>query len=102
MPAMLLADLAATSTAVAATPARGAKIAALAEALGHAGPDEAAAAIAVLSGDLLQRHNGPGRGWFRHLPAPAAEPSLTVAQVDAAFGAIGACLGAGSQTERRR
>ena len=99
---MLLADLAATSTAVAATAARGAKIAALAEALGHAQPDEAAAAIAFLSGDLLQRQTGVGYRSLRDLPAPAAEPSLTVAEVDASFAAIGACAGAGSQAERRR
>ncbi len=99
---MLLADLAATSTAVAATSARGAKIAALAEALGHAQPDEAAAAIAFLSGDLLQRQTGVGYRSLRDLPTPAVEPSLTVAEVDAAFAAIGACAGAGSQAERRR
>src|SRR5690349_12996687 len=99
---MLLADLAATSTTVAATSARGAKIAALAEALGHARPEEAAAAIAFLSGDLLQRQTGVGYRSLRDLPAPAGEPSLTVAEVDEAFEAIAACSGSGSQAERRR
>jgi DNA ligase-1 len=43
-------------------------------------------------------------GWaaVRDAPTPAAEPSLTVAEVDAAFGRIGALAGAGSQAERRR
>src|SRR5215468_1072942 len=99
---MLLADLAATSGQVASTSARGGKVDALADALRRAEPDEAAAAIAFLSGDLLQRQIGVGYASLRDLPAPAAEPSLTVAEVDAAFAAIGACAGPGSQGERRR
>jgi DNA ligase 1 len=99
---MLLADLAATSALVASTSARGGKVAALAEALRQARPEEAAAAIAFLSGDLLQRQTGVGYRSLQDLPAAAAEPSLQVGEVDAAFAGIAACSGAGSQAERRR
>jgi DNA ligase-1 len=74
----------------------------LADRLRAAPPEEDAAADAFLSGDLLQRQIGIGHRSLRDLPPPAAEPSLTVAEVDAAFAALGACAGAGSQTERRR
>jgi DNA ligase-1 len=98
---MLLADLAATSQAVAATGARTGKVALLASALREAGPEEVAAAVAFLSGELRQRQIGVGWAAVRELPPAAGEPSLTVAEVDAAFGRIGALAGAGSQAARR-
>jgi DNA ligase-1 len=97
-----LADLVETWQAVRATPARTAKIEALARRLRGARPDEAAAAVAFLSGDLLQRQIGVGWATLRTAPPPAAAPSLTVAEVDAAFAAIGAASGPGAQSERRR
>jgi DNA ligase-1 len=96
-----LADLAATSQAVASTSARGAKVAALAEALRTAEPDQAPAAVAFLSGELRQRQIGVGWAALRELPAPAAEPTLTVGEVDAAFAAVGALAGPGSRDARR-
>jgi len=98
---VLLADLVAVSEAVAATSARGAKIEALAGALRGAAPDEAAIAVAFLSGELRQRQIGVGWAALRELPAPAAAPELTLAEVDAAFAAIGALAGPGSQAARR-
>jgi DNA ligase-1 len=98
---LLLRDLADTSAAVAATPARLAKVGLLADALSRAAPEEAAAAVAFLSGDLRQRQIGVGWATLREVPAPAAEPSLRVGEVDAAFEEIGTQAGAGSQAVRR-
>jgi ATP-dependent DNA ligase I len=99
---VLLAELAEVSRAVAATPARLAKIEALAAALRSATPDEAPIAVAYLSGGLPQRQIGVGWAALRSAPPPAAEPSLTIADVDAAFTRIGAQAGRGSSGERRR
>ena len=82
---VLLADLAAVSETVAATSARGGKVEALAEALRLASPEEAAIAVAFLSGELRQRQIGVGWAALRELPRRRAEPSLTVGEVDAAF-----------------
>jgi len=97
-----LADLVATSEAVAATPARGGKVTALAAALRTAEPDEIPAAVAFLSGELRQRQIGVGWAALRELPEPAGAPSLSVAEVDAACAAIGALAGSGSRDARRR
>src|SRR5918911_352900 len=101
---VLLADLVATSQAVAATSARGEKVARLAEALRRLAPEEVRAGVAFLSGELRQRQIGVGWATLRDAPAggAASEPGLTVAEVDAAFERIGACAGPGSQGERRR
>ena len=56
--------------------------------------------MAWLSGDLPQRQIGVGWAALRTLPAPAQEPTLTVAAVDAAFTEIGAVAGKGSQARR--
>jgi ATP-dependent DNA ligase I len=96
-----LAELVATSETVAATSARGGKVAALVTALRDAGPDEISAAVAFLSGELRQRQIGVGWAALRQLPEPAAEPTLTVADVDTACEAIGALSGPGSRDARR-
>src|SRR5256885_8518106 len=57
---MLRADLAVASAAVAATSARSAKIALLADALARLEPEEVPAGVAFLSGSLLQRQIGVG------------------------------------------
>jgi ATP-dependent DNA ligase I len=98
---VLLAEIARTSAAVAATSARRAKIELLAGCLREAGPDEVAIAVAYLSGDLPQRQIGVGYAALRDLPPPAADPSLAVSDVDAAFSEIGGLSGKGSVTERR-
>jgi DNA ligase-1 len=98
---LLLRDLADTSAAVAGTSARLGKVELLAAALGRAAPEEAAAAVAFLSGELRQRQIGVGWATLREVPAPAPEPSLRVGAVDAAFEEVGRQAGAGSQAARR-
>ncbi|TDC58121.1 ATP-dependent DNA ligase [Actinomadura sp. KC345] len=98
---MLLADITRTSQDVAGTSGRKAKVSALAECLRAAEPGEAATVVAYLSGDLPQRQIGVGYAALRDVPPSAAEPSLTVPEVDAAFTEIGAVSGAGSVARRR-
>ena len=101
---MLLADVAATSADVGAKSSRLAKTARIASLLDAAatGGDARLVAVVVswLSGELVQRQIGVGWAALRTLPPPADEPNLTVAEVDAAFTAIGAVAGAGSQKQR--
>lgn len=97
---MLLAELASTSAAVAATRSRLKKVDALAAALRAAGPGEAEIAASYLGGALRQRRTGLGPRALRQPPPPASEASLTLAEVDAAFEALGALSGAGSAGER--
>ncbi|WP_285552364.1 ATP-dependent DNA ligase [Actinoplanes regularis] len=94
-------DIAATSAAVAATGGRKAKIELLAEALRRLEPEEIAAGSAYLAGELRQRQTGVGYASLRDRPAPAVEPSLTVAGVDARIAEIATVAGAGSQARRR-
>ena len=98
---MPLAELVQASEAVGATRSRLAKVARLAEVLQGLGADEVAAGVAFLSGELRQRQIGVGWAALRDLPPPVAQPSLTLAEVDAAFERIGALAGPGSQTARR-
>ncbi|HEY4990729.1 MAG TPA: ATP-dependent DNA ligase, partial [Nakamurella sp.] len=103
---MLFADIAATSTAVAATRSRIAKrgfIAAAIRAVPPAGPPEPAEialVVTFLSGTLRQRRTGVGWASLTAIPAPAAEPTLTVREVDAAFERIAAIGGQGSAVLR--
>src|SRR3954462_13162302 len=96
-----LLDLAEVSAAVGATSSRTAKTEAIAALLARAEPAEVPAAVAFLSGRLTQRQIGVGWAQLRELPPPAPQPALSVAEVDAAFGAIGALSGPGSQALRR-
>src|SRR6201998_467676 len=63
-------------------------------------PHQVAVVVSWLSGDLPQRQIGVGWAALRSLPAPAEEPTLTVARVDAAFTEIGSVAGTGSQKQR--
>ncbi len=98
---MLFHDLAATSAAVSAVSGRKAKIELLADALRRLDPGELAAGSAYLAGELRQRQTGVGYASLREQPPPAAEPTLTVAAVDAAIAEISVVAGAGSQARRR-
>jgi ATP-dependent DNA ligase I len=98
---VLLSDLVETSAAVASTRSRLAKVAALAECLRRAAPDEAALVTSYLSGELRQRRTGIGWAALRDLPAPAPAPSLEVGEIDRAFARIEAMSGSGSATARR-
>jgi len=99
---VLLDEVAATSAAVAASSARLAKVERLAACLRRLEPGEVRPAVAFLSGELRQRQIGVGWAALRDAPDPAAAPTLTVAEVDAAFERIGRLAGPGSQAERRR
>jgi DNA ligase 1 len=113
---VLLSDLVDASAAVAATSARSAKIEQIAALLRQVPPGEVKVAVAFLSGEILQGQIGVGyaalSGLLRFGPAdrddpvaaeaPAAEPSLTLTDVNVAFDAIGVVTGPGSQAERRR
>jgi ATP-dependent DNA ligase I len=99
---VLLEEVAATSTAVAASSARLAKVERLAACLRRLEPGEVHPAVAFLSGELRQRQIGVGWAALRDAPDPAGSPTLTVAEVDAAFERIGRLAGPGSQAERRR
>jgi DNA ligase-1 len=98
---VLFLDLAATSAAVTAVPGRKAKIELMADALRRLEPDEIAAGSAYLAGELRQRQTGVGYASLRDRPPPAAEPTLTVAAVDAAIAEISVVAGSGSQARRR-
>jgi DNA ligase-1 len=98
---VLFADLATTSLAVAATRSRKRKAELLGEALRGLAAGEVEPGVAYLSGELRQRRTGVGYAALRDLPAPAAEPSLTVGEVDVALERIAQIAGAGSQAARR-
>jgi DNA ligase 1 len=101
---VLLVDVATASSEVGAQSSRLAKISRIAALLGDAasGGDARQVAVVVswLSGELPQRQIGVGWAALRTLPRPADEPTLSVAQIDAAFTEIGAVAGTGSQKQR--
>lgn len=97
---MLLDEVVSASATVAATRSRKAKVAALAEALRAAAPEEIETVTAYLSGSLRQRRTGLGWRGLGALPPPAAAPTLTVTGVHEAFDRISGLSGAGSQAAR--
>jgi DNA ligase-1 len=113
---VLLDTLVRTSAAVASTPGRRAKINQIADLLTAVPSAEVPVAVTFLSGELTQRQIGVGYAALLDLlgpggaeepgepgsQPPAAEPSLTLAQTDDAFGAIGVLAGPGSQAGRRQ
>ena len=98
---MLLATVARASADLSATAARTAKTARLAELLRAAEPAELPVLVSWLSGELTQRQLGVGWAGLRTLPAPASEPSLTVAETEAALEDISVQSGTGSQARRQ-
>src|SRR4051794_38593838 len=101
MQTMLFADLAATSLAVGETRSRKRKAELLGAALRELDAGEVEPGVAYLSGELRQRRTGVGWRTLADLPAPAAEATLQVGDVDVALERIAAFSGAGSQTARR-
>ncbi|QKW26418.1 ATP-dependent DNA ligase [Streptomyces seoulensis] len=99
---MLLARLAQVSREVAATSARSRKTALLAELFREAAADDVPIVIPYLAGRLPQGRLGVGWKVLGRRSAPAAEPSLTVAAVDALLSELGKVSGPGSQAERTR
>ncbi len=98
---MLLADLVSTSNSVASTRSRLAKVAAIADLLRRAAPEEVPIVVSYLSGELCQRRTGVGWASLRDLPPPATEPTVTVPEVDAAFARAAEAGGPGSVAVRR-
>ena len=99
---MGLAEIAATSAAVAATSSRLAKTELLAACLLPLGPDEVPVAVAYLSGELPGGALGVGWAAMRGLPAPApGPPAVTLLETEAVLGRIRTAAGPGSQGVRR-
>ncbi|MET9972480.1 ATP-dependent DNA ligase, partial [Streptomyces sp. NPDC006356] len=99
---MLLTRLANVSQEIAATSARSRKTALLAELFRDAEPDDVPIVIPYLAGRLPQGRLGIGWKVLSRPVAPAAEPTLTVAEVDARLSELGKVSGSGSQAERAR
>ena len=101
---MRLADLVITSRRVSETRSRLEKISALGDLLRRLGPEEIDIAVAFLSGHLRQGRIGLGGAAIRNaMPGTAAaEPSLTLGEVDASFERIASTTGSGSTAERGR
>ncbi|GAA4116927.1 ATP-dependent DNA ligase [Knoellia locipacati] len=100
---MPLARLVETAEALAATRSRTAKTELLAGLLRDLGPDEAEAAVGLLLGRLRQGSIGLGYrtvGAARTAAEPAAEPSLSVSDVDAVLDTIAGLGGSGSAGAR--
>jgi DNA ligase-1 len=98
-----LAELVAASNRVAETMSRSRKVAILAELLRALEPREVAIAAGLLSG--LPRQGRVGVGYstiYRVDQTPAAEPSLSVDDLDRAISDIQATTGSGSAGRRRR
>lgn len=98
--AMLLADIVETSAILAATRSRTAKVAALAACLRAADPAELPLVVSFLSGTLPQRRTGLGWRGVSEVPDPAASPTLTVLETDAAFESLAGLSGPGSRAAR--
>lgn len=100
---MQLSTVIDTARAVAATSSRTAKVEALASCLSAAaaeGPGTVEVVASHLSGVLPQRRIGVSWRGLRDLPEPAAESTLTVAQVDDAATRIAGIGGSGSGASR--
>ncbi|MFN2644716.1 MAG: ATP-dependent DNA ligase [Burkholderiales bacterium] len=98
-----LAELAAVSARVAATASRLAKIRELAEFLRPLAGEEIAIALPYLSGDIRQGKLAVGFAALQAARAEAAPaPSLTLAEVDAAFARLKQIKGKGAAEQRAR
>ncbi|MDY0910977.1 ATP-dependent DNA ligase [Microbacterium sp. CFBP9034] len=100
---MLLTDVVAATESVAATSSRLAKVAALAGVLRDLAADEIVPAIGFLTATPRQGRLGVGWRSLTSLEtAHAAEPSLTILDVDDALDRLAATDGQGSVASRRR
>ncbi|MER5526029.1 ATP-dependent DNA ligase [Streptomyces sp. NPDC002677] len=99
---MLLTRLAEVSREVAATAARSRKTALLAGLFRETAPDDVPVVIPYLAGRLPQGRLGVGWKVLSRPVPPAAEPSLTVREVDTRLTELGKVAGPGSQAERAR
>ncbi|PTH86054.1 ATP-dependent DNA ligase [Streptomyces sp. A244] len=99
---MLLHRLARVSQEVAATSARSRKTALLAELFRDAEAEDVPIVIPYLAGRLPQGRIGVGWKVLSRPVEPAAEPSLTVREVNARLAELATVSGPGSQAERTR
>ncbi|KRA23957.1 DNA ligase [Microbacterium sp. Root61] len=98
---MLLTELVAASEVVAATASRKAKVAALADVLSLLEPEEIPVAVGFLIAKPRQGRVGVGwRGLTTLEVAHAAEPTLTIGEVDAFLARLVAASGSGSVAVR--
>ncbi|WP_093415135.1 ATP-dependent DNA ligase [Saccharopolyspora flava] len=98
---VLLSDVVAVSSEVAATSSRKAKTTALAGLLRRLEPPEVATATALLAGELPGGKAGVGWSTLASLQVtPATEPTLGVADVDSAIDEVRAISGSGSGQRR--
>jgi DNA ligase 1 len=99
----LLADVVDVSRAVAATSSRSSKVALLAELLRRLEPSEVSVAAGFLAGSPRQGRIGVGYSTIYGVEtAPAASPSLTIADLDRALDELGRATGSGSGARRRQ
>jgi DNA ligase-1 len=99
----LLADLVQASDEVAGTSSRSRKVTILAQLLSRVEPDELPLAVGFLSG--MPRQGRVGIGYsivYGVYSAPAAEPSLTIEELDRTIAGIQAATGSGSAARRRQ
>jgi ATP-dependent DNA ligase I len=98
---MLLEEIAAASTDVAATSSRLKKVERISSVLARLRPEEVPIAVGYLSGALP--HGSIGVGWasLRDVPKPAADATLELVEVDQTLRRIGGLAGSGSQATRR-
>jgi DNA ligase 1 len=101
---MELQDVVLTSRRVAATAARGEKIALLAALLGRCPPGRIETAVGILAGAPRQGKIGIGYAGLRAARSapPAAAPALTLADLDAALDRLVGIRGKGTAGERAR
>jgi DNA ligase-1 len=98
---MLLADVVATSVAVAATTKRTQKVAALAALVSAATVDEVAVIVGLLTGEARQGRIGVGWATASAIgTGGASDPTVTVAELDAVLDRIAGTTGAGSVGDR--
>ena len=103
MPAVtLLADVVSASKAVTDTPARSRKVAVLAEPLRRLDPSEVPIAVGFLTGVPRQGRVGVGYSTIYGIEVvPAEEPTVTIADLDAAISRVLETRGGGSAARRR-
>ena len=99
---MLLANVVETSRRIGATSKRLEKVALLAEMLHASSPDEIEITVSFLSGGTRQGNIGIGYAALQAAAiAPAANPSLSLLDVDRAFAGIASIRGTGAERQRR-
>ena len=99
---MLFSELADVSSRVADTASRSEKTAILAEAVGRMLNDEVAIGVSYLAGVVPQGRLGIGYASLQALPSPAAQPTLTLQQVDDELAVLAALSGPGSSATRQK